>query len=339
MARDQTPHAHERLLFEALRARGIHTALLSNVTIFFVRGLSQGAQTRSFKTSHVTKHGATPGAAHMSGELLRHIDLWREHKLKPHRERLALWGHIYDPHEPYFELKDHPQASDQERYLGAVRGVDDALNTLFKGLEKRGLLSETMILLTADHGDEFGEHGGRFHGRTLYEEMVRVPLWLYHPHLPPQRITAPFSHLHVAPTLLDLLGLPAEPRFEGESWAARLSEREELKARPSDLAFFEVLPDRNYHEHLVGVSAERWKLIYDLNHNAFELYDLKVDPHEQCDISHLLNATSTVNAQTLSSAERDRLSLLKRALLSYAEEHIAALSKGQAGVSKPWGSP
>ena len=326
MERDQTPSHRERVLFESLRDQGFHTALLSNVTIFFVRGLSQGAHTKNYETSRYTVHGARPGATHMTHNILEHVDRWRARALKPQRDRLALWAHYYDPHEPYFELPGSPWASDEERYQATVQALDSSLAELFSGLEERDLLKDTAIVFTADHGDEFGEHGGRHHGHTLYEEMVHVPLWLYSPNLPSQEVSAPMSHIDIAPTLLDLLGLRAEPRFQGVSW---LGEQAPLEA-----AIFEVLPDSNYSSNLVGlVSREGWKLIYDLSHASFELYDLTSDPQERRDLSAWLTSTD-------GPAERQaRLKTLKEALLSYATERTARLSTGKARVTKPWGSP
>ena len=326
MERDQTPSHRERLLFESLRDQGFHTALLSNVTIFFVRGLSQGAHTKNYDTSRYTVHGARPGAKHMTQNILKHVDRWRAGKLRPQRNRLALWAHYYDPHEPYFELPGSPWASDEARYQATVRALDSSLAELFSGLEERGLLKDTAILFTADHGDEFGEHGGRHHGHTVYEEMVHVPLWLYSPSLPSQEVRAPVSHIDVAPTLLDLLDLRAEPRFQGVSWLGGQA--------PLEAVFFEVLPDRNYPSNLVGlVSREGWKLIYDLSHASFELYDLTRDPHERRDLSAwLTSARGPVERQA-------RLKTLKEALLSYAAERTARLSTGKARVTKPWGSP
>lgn len=326
MERDQTPARRERLLFEALREQGFHTVLLSNVTIFFVRGLSQGAMTKNFETSRYTRHGERPGAVHMTENILKHVDQWRAQQLKPHRSRLALWAHYYDPHEPYFSIPRSPNASDQARYQATVSSLDDALDALFKGLEARGLLEDTAILFTADHGDEFEEHGGRHHGRTLYQEMVRVPLWLYSPNLPPRELSAPMSHLDVAPTLLSLLELRAERSFKGVSWLSRRA--------PLQAALFEVLPDRNYDAELVGlVSAEGWKLIYNLSHASFELYQLPVDPSERRDLSAWLHENQAP------PEHRERLQILKTALLSYAAERTAKLAQGAAKVRKPWASP
>ena len=68
---------------EVLRDHGWHTALFANVTVFFVRGLRQGAQTTNYDTSHFTVHGAKPGSAHLTDGLLRHVDKWKAGHLRP----------------------------------------------------------------------------------------------------------------------------------------------------------------------------------------------------------------------------------------------------------------
>lgn len=317
MERDQTPSANERLLLESLRDGGLHTALLSNVTIFFVRGLSQGALTRNFDTSAFTRHGESFGSAHMTQNALKHIDLWRRGRLKPHRDRLALWAHYYDAHDPYFEVPGEPAgSSDQARYEAILRAMDQELGALLRGVEERGLLEDTAIILTADHGDEFGEHGGRFHGQTLYDEMTRVPLWIYAPGLSAHEISAPVSHLDVAPTALSLLGLPSEPTFWGQSLWQRVQRGSlsEDGARGAPRAFFEVLPDSNYGQHAVGVREGRWKLIYSLRTGRLELYDLESDPQERLNL-----ADERVSAWRAGDA-RAPLTALYQALMTYAEE-------------------
>ena len=282
MGRDQTPVNEERLLTESLRDQGFHTGLFANVTIFFVRGLSQGALTRNYDTSKYTVHGAKPGAAHLTSGLIRHIETWRKGRLRPKRERLFLWGHYYDPHEPYFSVPKFParDSSPKARYESILRSVDQELGRLFKRLEGWGMLRDTMVVITADHGEEFRDHGHRFHGKTLYEEMTHVPLIIYSPEYQAQSIDEVISHLDVAPTLLDHLGLKGEASFLGESWDQSLRRKRPLRGRP---AFFEVLPDSNYHLHMLGVRQGDEKMIYHVNTGALEYFDLDQDPKERLD--------------------------------------------------------
>ena len=315
MGRDQTPVNTERLLTESLRDGRFHTALFANVTIFFVRGLSQGAYTKNYDTSHYTIHGAKPGAAHLTDGLIKHIDRWRKGQLKPRRDRFMLWGHYYDPHEPYFELEGYPAGNDHQRYIEIVRSVDRELGRLYKALKDRQLLEETVIVITADHGDEFGDHGHRFHGKTLYDEMVKVPLLIYSPQYEGRKISDVFSHLDVAPTLLSHLGLKAEDRFMGRDWDTELRSKQALK---DSQAFFEVLPDQNYARHLVGLRRGEMKLIAHVDRNAFELYNLREDPEERYNL-----------------ADQPTESTLYRPLIGYIERQLRQLARGEARVKLP----
>ena len=96
--------------------------------------------------------------------------------------------------------------------------MDAELRRLFGELEKRRVLEHALVVVTADHGEEFKEHGGIVHGDSLYNEVLRVPLIVLAPGQPAGRAVAQnVSLVDVAPTLLDLLHLPPEPRFEGRS--------------------------------------------------------------------------------------------------------------------------
>jgi arylsulfatase A-like enzyme len=103
-------------------------------------------------------------------------------------------------------------------YDGEVAAVDAELRTLFEGLEERGVLDGALVLVTADHGEEFREHGPMAHGFTLYNQAIRVPLVVVGTPFPPGvTVDSNVSLLDVAPTVLGLVFEPAEPRFEGQS--------------------------------------------------------------------------------------------------------------------------
>ncbi|QPV64351.1 sulfatase [Halosimplex litoreum] len=150
-----------------------------------------------------------------------------------------LWNHYMDPHGPYeapaaYQREFHGEAvpdsaaqdlyqraisdpesiTDAERerlmdlYDAEINYTDDRLRSLFDGLEERGLLSESLVLLTADHGDAFGEHGYFEHPRYLHDELVHVPLVMAGPDVPSATIETPASTLDVARTALETAGTP-----------------------------------------------------------------------------------------------------------------------------------
>ena len=101
----------------------------------------------------------------------------------------------------------HPAPADidhlRDLYDAALRQLDDHLGTLFAELERRGLLASTLVVVTADHGEEFFDHGNVGHGRSLYQEMLHVPLLVRGPGVAAGlRIEQPVQLVDVAPTLL-----------------------------------------------------------------------------------------------------------------------------------------
>lgn len=128
---------------------------------------------------------------------------------KPADPRIRV-GYQYTPEETR-EMKD--------AYESAIAYLDHQLGLLFDELEKRGLLANTLVIITSDHGEEFGEHGLMNHGNSLYLPSLHVPLLISHPqHIPAgKRISQPVTLRDIAATVLDLLKM--EPRLPGISLA------------------------------------------------------------------------------------------------------------------------
>ena len=108
-------------------------------------------------------------------------------------------------------------------YDGEIRWVDDHVAKILAALDDMGVSDRTAVIVTADHGDEFFEHGGKGHQRTLYREVVHVPLIMRVPGIEPGRVVEdPVSLVDVMPTVLDLTGAQAPPGTDGKSLAAAL---------------------------------------------------------------------------------------------------------------------
>src|SRR4029079_364673 len=106
----------------------------------------------------------------------------------------------------------------KDLYDAEVMSIDASLRALFKGLEDRHFLDNSIVVVLADHGEEFREHGLMGHHQTLYEEVLRVPLIVLVPgHASSVSVAPIVSVTDVAPTLLDLAGIPAPETFEGGS--------------------------------------------------------------------------------------------------------------------------
>jgi arylsulfatase A-like enzyme len=129
-------------------------------------------------------------------------------------------------------------------------------------------------VLTADHGEEFGEHGGAFHAVTLYDEVARVPLMIAAPGIAPRAVDAPVSLLDVAPTLLELVGGEGLGDAEGRSLVGAMRGGA-LDVRP---VFAESV---RYGRGVRSVVSGGYKLVYEARAGTYELYDLARDPGEQ----------------------------------------------------------
>lgn len=148
-------------------------------------------------------------------------------------ERFFVFIHTYEVHEPYDPpaeyrhlFVDHPHRSDKHRaYEQEARRLDDELRRLLDGLRSVVPEEDLLIVVTADHGEEFGEHNGQGHVQ-LYDEVMHVPLMMVWPgHIPAGlRIPTVVSLVDIVPTLLELAGVPAPPGLEGRSLVPLLSD-------------------------------------------------------------------------------------------------------------------
>ena len=213
-------------------------------------------------------------------------------------------------------------------YDAEVRQLDDELARFLAELEARGHLRSTVLIVTSDHGEEFLEHGGVLHGRTLHGELVRVPLVVAGAGVPRgRRVEAPVSLVDVFPTVTGLLGVEAPPYVEGidlspawrRSWAGLPEDRP---------VFFEAdwWLGRAEGEWKRAVRRAGWKLHYESPGGVFSLYDVAHDPGEQVDLAareparlealrallapHLGPSASGAERPGLSPAETERLRAL-----------------------------
>jgi arylsulfatase A-like enzyme len=166
-------------------------------------------------------------------------------------------------------------------YDAGIRQLDDELAELFADLEEEELLENTLVFITSDHGEEFFDHGDFLHGRTLYQELVHVPLLVLGPGLPEGlRVREPVSLVDLVPTILALLGLPEPDAIEGEDLSAQC--RGSGGASPDRALFYEADAwFHNIHEDFRrAIRKGRYKLHFNHRERSSELYDLPRDPGE-----------------------------------------------------------
>lgn len=211
-------------------------------------------------------------------------------------KRFFAWFHYFDPHLPYVP---HPGAPDLQPLDGSkvakarapydeeVWFTDQQIGRLLTYIASQPWGAETAIVLTADHGEAFGEHNHIGHGRELWEPLVRVPLIVYVPGVAPKRVTLKRSHIDLAPTLMDLAGapLPSDRSLRGTSLVADLVAPKGVPLTERDI--YIDMPEGPFNEMrraLISNGSPGTKLI-DVGGKRFELYDLARDPDEQTNLS------------------------------------------------------
>jgi len=254
-----------------------------------------------------------------------------------------LWLHLMDPHAPYYPAEEalgllgysHLDAS-RARYLNSywnrgqldvkrykpylnevtalydasIRWLDAQVARLVDTLRRQCLWDNVVMVVCADHGEEFLEHGGRYHSPSkLVEELIHVPMLLRVPgRSKTESVKAQFSFLDLAPTLLAALDIPAPANFRGR---ARWKELQNGRSwhEPVITESIAGCQDPSYIENRIGsrvlaIREGRYKLVLDFGSHGESLFDLEIDSCER----HPL--------------PRDAERAVRRRLLDQARHHI-----------------
>ncbi len=194
--------------------------------------------------------------------------------------------HIMAPHAPY-DLGQAPKgATAKQRYLAEVRVADTLVNGVLDELERRGLADSTWVVVTADHGEEFGEHGGVRHSTQLYEESIHVPLVILGPKVRPRTIDTLVSLTDLAPTVDDFFALSSgdRPLYAGRSWAP-LALGLDDPGRPT-FVLSELPPlESDFLPIKSAVIEGNWKLVVEEQEGEAQLFNLRTDPRETTDLA------------------------------------------------------
>jgi arylsulfatase A-like enzyme len=166
------------------------------------------------------------------------------------------------------------------QYDGEIAYMDACIRTLFARLEAKGILDETLIVITSDHGETLADHDCYFDHHGLYDVTLHVPLILRYPGKIPagQRVGGYGQHYDLVPTLLDLAGIESDIKFDGSSLLPMVSG--EVASHRSEFYITECTWMRKH-----GWRTPQWKLIRALEPDfhfkpAVELYNLVEDPTE-----------------------------------------------------------
>lgn len=222
--------------------------------------------------------------------------------LKENREKeFFLWLHYYDPHGPH---KPHPEflqsyqkksgmesvsrdAYSRSRilYKGEVSYTDFHIGRVLDTLRELGMMDTTLLIITSDHGQSLGEHEYYGHGFVIYEQTIRIPLIMRLPGIirPHQVVGSLVSSIDIAPTVLDILAIPGDTDFQGQSLYSLMREG---GGTLRDFVYFETLAAYEQRKFLFGVRGIDWKLIRQLPGGTEELFDIRSDPGELWDVAH-----------------------------------------------------
>jgi hypothetical protein len=279
-ALDLTPEVYEHCTAPSLAAvlggRGYHTGLF-HAGRFGYLGMEAVLRGRGYQ---VMEDAAKIGGAYEIGfgideeSTVRRLLRWVDEGPRG-RPFLATYLPIAG-HHPYEVPAPGPfvEHDERDRYHNALYYADTALRQLLDGLDERGLLANTLLVICGDHGEAFREHRGNIgHTLALYEENVRVPLLIVAPGAIRERarVSRIVSLVDLMPTILDLLGLPVPATSEGRS----------LLEAETGMALFCT----DYSLGLLGLRDGRWKFIHEIETGQTSLYDLQTDPEEITDLA------------------------------------------------------
>jgi arylsulfatase A-like enzyme len=297
-------------------------------TLAFVGNAANLGRKQGFRRGFtVSKQWMGPPKIHAGGVNRRTLEI-----LPQARAPYFLWVHYVDTHDPYkppspwpigspatgyvqpgwFGPDARPSAAQLQRmrdqYDGEIVEVDQAIGELLEELRRRQLLDGTLVVVTSDHGEEFGEHGWLLHGHSLHEELLRVPFVVWAERgLRPLRSAAVFSQVDFLPTALDALGIEAPRGLDGSSrWAAIAS------GRPPEAGPLLFHLDR-LEGSALALFEPPLKLIERWGEPDELLYDLSADPGETASLPSADRRVREMRRRLFAAHRRTSTAALPRA--------------------------
>ena len=177
-------------------------------------------------------------------------------------EPFFLWVHLFDPHMPHLPPKAFAEAYPQDLYQGEIAFVDSQLGRLFAALESSDRMDETLVAVTADHGESLGEFGELSHGHLLYDATQHVPMVLAGPGVPAVGgVPGAVGLIDLAPTLLELSGLAVEG-FETHGARSLVPTFTDVDVAPAPILMEALYP--RLHEgwsELLGLELDGWQYV------------------------------------------------------------------------------
>jgi arylsulfatase A-like enzyme len=285
-------------LAEILKGEGFETAgVVANINVDEIFGFAQGFN--YFESIPATWAAKDPDwRVHnewMSKTTVTLTDAALDWLKQRSEERsFFLYLHYLDPHEPYDPPEAHAARFSEEsydvphpmirqlepRYDGEIYLVDEQLERILQYMDEELMLDDTALVILSDHGEEFGDHGGLYHGYTVFDEQIRVPLFMMIQGLtkPAERITDQVRLLDVLPTLLHVLGIEVPSSVQGVSLVPLMA-GEETEQLPA-LSEWGYNPYSSYR-------LPPWKIVYVHSTKQTMLFNIEEDPGELNDLSSM----------------------------------------------------
>jgi arylsulfatase A-like enzyme/predicted Zn-dependent protease len=269
-------------------------------------------------------------------EVLGEAEAWLR---KNNGKRFFSWIHLYDPHTPYEAPSPFRELYADHPYRGEVAYLDAELGKFFAFLKAENLWDNTIIVVTGDHGESFGEHREQGHGYFIYESTVRVPLIIRAPRpFPVRRVERIVEHVDIVPTILAMLDVPRPAAVQGRPLLGLMLGRSETGFNS---AYTETYYPRLHFgwSELCALYTGKWKYIKAPD---AELYDLPADRGEERNLALRQSFDSrSLNRDLVRFQERmgkmalappgtgklDRDALEKLAALGYITSSAKASSK------------
>jgi hypothetical protein len=256
---DETPR-----IPELLDRGGVHTVQAASMNwLDDTLGITRGFRVRDYE--------ALPGPRWKPGTSVTDALVARLGEIGD--DPTFLYAHFIDAHEPYAGPRATPAF---ERYAREVELVDSHVGRLLEAIDRHRLRDRTVVIITADHGEGFGEHRRRAHGNSLYDELIRVPLLIRSPGTRARTIETPVTLVDLGPTILDVFRRPTPSYFMGESLYPLLRDEDIAPTRPI------IAQVGRLRAH---VTQDLLKVIRDLQRQTIEAYELRSDPRELSNIA------------------------------------------------------
>jgi len=275
-------YAEDNVLFpELLKKAGVRTLSAHAHGYFSSAGFDQGFDRWEIVPGIIFKNETDPNVTSPQHEAIAER-LLGDPALDT--TRFFAWFHFLDPHDQYVSHEKDgipPYGKTlRDRYDAEVTFTDRYLGKLLDFVAEKPWGKRTVIIVTADHGEAFGEHNMYAHGFELWENLVRVPLFFFVPGAEPRHIDVPRSNIDLAPTILALFDVAPDPGMEGKSLVGELFG---APAEPRDVIV--DLPMTSDNDKRRALVVGKQKIVAYGKEEALKLFDLEKDPDEKSPIT------------------------------------------------------